>query len=186
MGNQWPAAEPVDLAASRLPPELSARGTRGRPANVSGMDDLVLANLDEIVTDDRPRNERAGRAADVIRQATQARWVGIYTVADTLVTNEGWSGPGAPAHPSFPTTEGLTGHAVRTGTIALSNDVARDPRYLTNQDDSGSELIVPIVLNGRLIGTLDVESGDLGAFDGAAVVEYERLAAALRPLWQRD
>jgi hypothetical protein len=31
-----------------------------------------------------------------------------------------------------------------------------------------------------------VESGTPGSFDGAAVVRYERMAAALRPLWQRD
>jgi putative methionine-R-sulfoxide reductase with GAF domain len=75
---------------------------------------------------------------------------------------------------------------VRTGSVALSNDVARDPRYLTNQDDSGSELIVPILAEGRVVGTLDVESSDVGAFDGAAVMRYERLAAALRPLWHQD
>ena len=150
------------------------------------MDESVLAQLDEIVTDGGPRRERAGRAADAIRRAARARWVGIYTVADAVVANEGWSGPGAPAHPSFPITAGLTSHAVRTGSVALSNDVARDPRYLTNQDDSGSELIVPIVLDGRVVGTLDVESDAPGSFDGAAVVRYERLAAALRPLWDRD
>jgi L-methionine (R)-S-oxide reductase len=151
------------------------------------MDESVLAHLHVTVTDDRPRRARASSAAEAIRQATpQARWVGIYTVADGLVANEGWSGPGAPAHPSFPITEGLTGHAVRTGSVALSNDVARDPRYLTNQEDSGSELIVPIVVEGRVVGTLDVESGELGSFDGAAVARYERLAAALRPLWHPD
>jgi GAF domain-containing protein len=150
------------------------------------MDESVLAHLDEIVTGDRPRRARAGSAADAIRRATQARWVGIYTVAEAVVCTEGWSGPGAPAHPSFPVTEGLTSHAVRTGSIALSNDVARDPRYLTNQEDSGSELIVPVLVAGRVVGTLDVESGALGSFDGAAVVRYERLAAALRPLWHRD
>jgi putative methionine-R-sulfoxide reductase with GAF domain len=75
---------------------------------------------------------------------------------------------------------------VRTGSVALSNDVARDPRYLTNQEDSDSELIVPILVDGGVVGTLDVESDGIGSFDGAAVVRYENLAAALRPLWHRD
>jgi L-methionine (R)-S-oxide reductase len=150
------------------------------------MDESLIADLDETVTADLPRSKRAGTAADAIRHRTDARWVGIYTIADELATNEGWSGPGAPAHPSFPVSEGLTAHAIRTGSIAVSNDVARDPRYLTNQDDSGSELIVPILVEGRVVGTLDVESDELGSFDGAAVVRYERLAAALHPLWRRD
>jgi putative methionine-R-sulfoxide reductase with GAF domain len=37
--------------------------------------------------------------------------------------------------------------------------------------------------DGRAIGTLDVESGSPGAFDGASIARYERLALALRPLW---
>lgn len=73
---------------------------------------------------------------------------------------------------------------MRTGSVALSNDVARDPRYLTNQDDSGSELIVPTLVDGRVVGTLDVESGRPGGFDGTAIARYEHLATALHPLWR--
>ena len=62
-----------------------------------------------------PRGERAHAAADLIREATAARWVGIYTVNDTTVSNDAWSGPGPPAFPSFPVTSGLTAHALRTG-----------------------------------------------------------------------
>jgi putative methionine-R-sulfoxide reductase with GAF domain len=67
--------------------------------------------------------------------------------------------------------------------IALSNDVARDPRYLTNQDDSGSELIVPIMMAASVVGTLDVESDVTGAFGAEVILQYETLARALPPLW---
>lgn len=147
------------------------------------MDRTVLVRLAEVVQSGQPRMSRARTAAELIRSATRARWVGIYTVADNTVTNEAWSGPAAPAHPTFPVTEGLTGHAVRTDSVALSNDVGRDPRYLTNQEDSGSELIVPVILAGKSVGTLDIESDTIGAFGGAEITQYEELAAALRPLW---
>jgi L-methionine (R)-S-oxide reductase len=149
------------------------------------MDDSVIAQLGVIAAREGSRGERAGRAADLVRRATGARWVGIYTVTGAVVTCDGWSGPGAPAYPSFGVTEGLTAHAVRTGALALSNDVSRDPRYLANQEDSGSELIVPILADGRVAGTLDVESDSSGAFGGSAILEYERLADAVRPLWDQ-
>jgi len=95
------------------------------------------------------------------------------------------SGPGAPAYPSFAVTTGLTADAVRTGAPALSNDVSRDPQYLANQSDSGSELIVPILADGRVAGTLDVESDRIGAFGGSSILDYERLAEALRPPWDQ-
>jgi len=143
----------------------------------------VLARLAEVVLSDQPRASRARAAAELIRGASGARWVGVYSAADDMVTNEAWSGPAAPAHPTFPVTEGLTGHAVRTNSVALSNDVGRDPRYLVNQDDSGSELIVPVIQAGRSVGTLDIESDTVGAFGGAEITQYEEAAAVLRPLW---
>jgi putative methionine-R-sulfoxide reductase with GAF domain len=74
---------------------------------------------------------------------------------------------------------------VRTGALALSNDVSRDPRYLANQEDSGSELIVPILAGARVAGTLDVESDRTGAFSGSSILDYERLAHAVRSLWDQ-
>jgi putative methionine-R-sulfoxide reductase with GAF domain len=147
------------------------------------MDDSVIAELGVISAGEGSREERAARAADLVCRATGARWVGIYTVTDAVVTCDGWSGPGAPAYPSFAVTEGLTAHAVHTGAPALSNDVSRDPRYLADQEDSGSELIVPILADGRVAGTLDVESDRTGAFGGSAILDYEHLADAVRPLW---
>ncbi len=129
------------------------------------------------------RSERAQAAADLIRHATVSRWIGIYTVTGTSVVNEAWSGPCPPAFPTFARERGLTAHALRARAAALSNDVANDRRYLANQDDSGSELILPVVREGRIVGTLDVESDEIGAFDGTLIAHYERCAEALSALW---
>jgi GAF domain-containing protein len=131
-----------------------------------------------------PRSERAQAAAELIRDCTPARWVGIYTVNDGTVTNDAWSGPGPPTFPTFARTNGLTAHALRARAIALSNNVAGDPRYLSNQADSGSELILPVLHQGRVVGTLDVESDEVGAFDGEQIAKYEILARALVALWK--
>lgn len=104
-------------------------------------------------------------------------------MTDSSVVNEAWSGPAAPAYPIFPRERGLTAHAVRTRAPALGNDVANDPRYLANQDDSGSELILPVVHGGQVVGTLDVESDEIGAFDGPSIAELEGCARTLAALW---
>ena len=143
-----------------------------------------MSDLAQVVHGDASRAARARVAAESIRRAAGARWVGIYSVTGEIVTNVGWSGPSAPAHPTFPVSEGLTCHAIAAGSIVLSNDVARDPRYLTNQDDTGSELIVPVLDEAAVVvGTLDVESADIGAFGGSQIVFYEQVARALRPIW---
>lgn len=146
------------------------------------MDELATL-LARTVRSPGSRAERALAAATVVRDRTAARWVGIYSVRDGLVVNEAWSGPAAPAHPTFAVTQGLTGHAVASGRVAVSNDVAHDPRYLTNQTDTGSELIVPVIRAGAVVGTLDVERDVVAGFDGDSIAAYERLAALLQPLW---
>lgn len=146
----------------------------------------IIDRLAEIVATNDPRPLRARHAADLIRAGTDARWVGIYTVADGMVSNEVWSGPAAPAHPTFPVSQGLTAHAIGSKSVAVSNDVAHDSRYLTNQDDTGSELILPISVGDVIVGTLDVESGAVGAFDDDAVRAFEKIAHALTPLWSHE
>lgn len=128
--------------------------------------------------------ERASRAADLIRIRTGRRWVGIYRVTDDEVRNLAWSGPGPPAYPNFPIDAGLTGAAIRLSGTVLANDVANDPRYLLNQESTGSELIVPVVLDGRIVGTLDVEDAATDAFDGDDQLRFERIAAALADLYR--
>jgi GAF domain-containing protein len=131
------------------------------------------------------RQQEAQRRADEIRGALGARWVGIYTVAGDVVRNDAWSGPAPPAHPVFAADEGLTAVAIRTRATVVSNDVQADPRYLTNQGDSGSELIVPVLLDGEVVGTLDVESDRTGAFDDELVRQCEQSAQSLARLWRR-
>jgi putative methionine-R-sulfoxide reductase with GAF domain len=127
---------------------------------------------------------RARRLAELIRSGTDRRWVGIYGVGDGEVRNLGWSGPAAPAYPNFPITDGLTGSAVLARASVLSNDVANDPRYLTNQESTGSEMIVPVLDGDAVVGTLDIEDERTGAFTADDQALFEDVAEALRALYR--
>jgi GAF domain-containing protein len=129
------------------------------------------------------RVERSQRIADLVRAATGRRWVGVYDVTPTEVVNLAWSGPGPPAHPRFPVERGLTAAAIATHETVVSNDVARDPRYLTALASTGSELIVPLIAGGRVVGTLDVEDERTDAFGDDDRRLFERVARELVPLY---
>ena len=105
----------------------------------------VLRGIDDALASDLGRAEKAVRAAALIRQAGSYRWVGLYAVTDREIAAVGWSGPGAPAHPRFPVTQGLSGAAVATGRAVVVNDVTTDPRYLPAFASTLSEAIVPVV-----------------------------------------
>ena len=91
----------------------------------------VLRSIEDALASDLGRAEKALQIAELVRRAGSYRWVGLYAVTDHEITAIGWSGPGAPAHPRFPVTQGLSGAAVATGRAVVVNDVTADPRYLT-------------------------------------------------------
>ena len=130
-----------------------------------------------------PRGERAQRIADLVRTATSRRWVGVYEVSPTEVINLAWSGPSPPAHLRFPAEQGLTGAAISARETVVSNDVARDPRYLTALVSTGSEMIVPILDGDRVVGTLDVEDETTDGFDDDDRRLFELVACEMGTLY---
>ena len=130
------------------------------------------------------RAERSQRIADLVRTATGRRWVGVYEVTSAEVVNLAWSGPAPPSHPRFPAEHGLTGAAIRARETVVSNDVAQDPRYLTALVSTGSELIVPIIVGNRVVGTLDVEDERNDAFGDDDRRLFERIAGQIQPLYE--
>src|ERR1700735_1114300 len=67
-------------------------------------------------------------------------------------------------HWRIPVAEGIIGSAAATGQPIRVGDVRKDPRYLNALDGVRSELAVPLILGGRVIGVLDVESNELDYF----------------------
>src|SRR5919109_1862192 len=155
-------------------------------ARVAGMDwPTALRGIQAALASDLGRAEKAVRVAALIRQAGSYRWVGLYAVEDQQITAIGWNGPGPPAHPRFPVTQGLSGAAVATRQAVVVNDVSADPRYLTAFASTLSEAIVPVLdpATGTVLGTLDVESAERDAFTAADRRALERCAAALTGLF---
>jgi GAF domain-containing protein len=145
----------------------------------------VLGGIEEVLAGDQGRVEKAIRIAELVRQAGGYRWVGLYEVTGQEIAVIGWSGPGAPAHPRFPVTQGLSGAAVAARRAVVVNDVTADPRYLTALSSTLSEAIVPVVDpgTGAVVGTLDVESGVRDAFTDADRQALERIATVSRGLF---
>jgi putative methionine-R-sulfoxide reductase with GAF domain len=111
--------------------------------------------------------------------------VGIYDVRDDTVSITAWSGPGAPAYPSFPIVHGLTGSAISQKATVLVNDASVDARYLTAFGSTRSEIIIPVIApaDGNVVGTIDVESEMTGAFSPKDQEMLEECARAILPLW---
>lgn len=60
--------------------------------------------------------------------------------------------------------EGITGQVAETGRPLYVGDVSQDPNYIAINPQIKSELCVPLLINGNVIGVLDVESRELDRF----------------------
>jgi sigma-B regulation protein RsbU (phosphoserine phosphatase) len=64
----------------------------------------------------------------------------------------------------LPLGEGITGIAASTRQPVLVTDVRSDPRYLSALDAVQSELAVPMLARGKLVGVIDLQSTRLNAY----------------------
>ncbi|MBL8165725.1 MAG: PAS domain S-box protein, partial [Anaerolineae bacterium] len=62
------------------------------------------------------------------------------------------------AEPVIPITQGITGRVARTGEMVYLTDVRKDPDFISEIDNITSAIYAPLVVNQRVIGTLNVES----------------------------
>jgi sigma-B regulation protein RsbU (phosphoserine phosphatase) len=76
-------------------------------------------------------------------------------------------------------TEGLVGAAATSRQPVVVPDVTTDPRYLMVNPETRSELAIPMIYKGKVIGVLDLESPQLNYFTEDHVQTLSILAANL-------
>jgi len=75
--------------------------------------------------------------------------------------------------------EGIVGRAAQTRRSVLVNDVGSDPTYIPSLASIRSELAVPLIFKGRLIGVIDLESVQPDYFNDSHVSLLELLASRM-------
>jgi putative methionine-R-sulfoxide reductase with GAF domain len=150
-------------------------------------DSPLFQDLGKTVSSAAPRMQKLQRIAALIRESGGYRWVGLYEIDRQAgeVINLVWDGPGAPEYPRFPIGKGLTTSAIQERRLINVGDVAADPRYLTAFGSTRSEIIVPIfdAPQVEVVGTIDVESEQLNAFDRDTEKVLVACADVIALLW---
>lgn len=92
-------------------------------------------------------------------------WVGFYL----LKNKELILGPfqGKPACIRIPVGKGVCGTAVAQAKTQLVPDVHAFPGHIACDSESNSEIVIPIFVNNRIVGVLDIDSPVYNRFDQA-------------------
>jgi L-methionine (R)-S-oxide reductase len=130
----------------------------------SALEGLVSGETDSIAN-------MANASALIFETLSDVNWVGFYrNVGGELVL-----GPfqGRPACIRMSFDEGVCGAAAKTRQVQRVEDVHAFPGHIACDSASNSEIVVPLIREGELLGVLDIDSPKTGRFteeDEAGVV----------------
>ncbi len=142
----------------------------------------TVSRVAESITSTLNLDEVLGRTVELISEAFDYYHTAIMLVddeADELFFGAHAGGTTEHVPPDFRQRlgEGMVGWAASSGEIALANDVTREPRYVEAfLTETKSELDIPLKYRDEVIGVLDLQSRQLGAFDEHDVMAMEALA----------
>ncbi len=134
----------------------------------------LAAQLASLIAGEPDRIANAANMAALLYHGLpDLNWAGFYFAqGGELVL-----GPfqGQPACVRIPWGNGVCGAAAARGETVLVPDVHEFPGHIACDPVSQSELVVPLIENGRVIGVLDLDSPRLGRFDDDDKTGCERL-----------
>lgn len=114
--------------------------------------------------------------AAVLTEAFGHWWTGFYLRDGNTLVLGPFQGPLACTRiPVEPVPRGVCGAAAAQQKTQLVPDVEKFPGHIACSAASKSEIVVPLVVNGRTELVLDVDSAHLDAFDSTDQLYLERL-----------
>jgi len=139
--------------------------------------DLLESQAAALLRDEADALASAANFVALLYNALEdVNWLGIYVLrGDELVL-----GPfqGQPACVHIAVGSGVCGTAAATLETQRVDDVHAFPGHIVCDAASRSEIVVPLVIDGALVGVLDIDSPSLERFSADDQAGIERLCAA--------
>jgi L-methionine (R)-S-oxide reductase len=126
--------------------------------------DLLIKQLKALVEDEKNAIANFSNASALLNQfLDRVNWVGFYLMEDGELV----LGPfqGLPACVRIPLGKGVCGTAASKQETLRVEDVHAFPGHIACDAASQSEIVVPIVKDGTVIGVLDIDSPEKNRFD---------------------
>ena len=125
----------------------------------------------------------ANAAALLFAELEDLNWAGFYLLEGRKLV----LGPfqGKPACIEIADGKGVCGTAVQTGKTQLVPDVHLFPGHIACDSASNSEIVVPLRVNGAIVGVLDIDSPWPGRFTAEDQAGLEAAAEILSQILAR-
>lgn len=138
----------------------------------------LAGQLDALLTGEKNRYANLSNASALLNQFfDRINWVGFYLLDDEELV----LGPfqGLPACIRIPLGRGVCGTAANKQQSIIVEDVNAFPGHIACDAASQSEIVVPLVNEGTLLGVLDIDSPELNRFTEDDRIGLERVVQVL-------
>jgi GAF domain-containing protein len=145
----------------------------------------VISRIEEVRNEITLLDQSSPTASELMKGVCQVlhermlkyNWVGFYMLepgARPPILVLGDFGGAMTPHTRIPLNQGICGAAASSGKTIIVDDVSKDPRYLACSLETKSEIVVPIFVQGKVAGELDIDSHFPAAFgaEDQTLVQY--------------
>jgi L-methionine (R)-S-oxide reductase len=141
--------------------------------------ELVKKQLTALLDGEKNQIANLSNASALLNQfLNRINWVGFYLMDEN---NELVLGPfqGLPACVRIPLGKGVCGTSAKTRETIRVEDVHQFPGHIACDAASNSEIVIPLIKDGNLLGVLDIDSPEKNRFDELDQEQLEELTAIL-------
>lgn len=126
----------------------------------------LLPQIESLVHGEKDLTANLANIAAALRQTMNFFWVGFYLVKENQLVLGPFQGPIACTRIDF--GRGVCGTSWKEMKVIRVDDVEKFPGHIACSSDSKSEIVLPVMKDGKVIMVLDVDSdrlNDFGASD---------------------
>jgi GAF domain-containing protein len=135
---------------------------------------LLLSQVKAIVKDESDPVANMANVAALIQETFNFWWTGFYRVIGEQLVLGPFQGPVACTRIGF--GKGVCGTSWKEKKTIVVEDVEQFPDHIACSSESKSEIVVPLMKEGEVIGVLDIDSERLATFDAVDKEWLEQIA----------
>ena len=140
--------------------------------------DLLIKQLTALIEDEKNAIANLSNASALLNQfLDRVNWTGFYLMEEGELV----LGPfqGLPACVRIPLGKGVCGTAASKKETVRVEDVHSFPGHIACDAASQSEIVVPMIKDGKLLGVLDIDSPEKNRFDELDQQKLEQFVKVL-------
>lgn len=142
----------------------------------------LLPQIEAVIDGEPDIIANMANVASMIQETFQFWWTGFYRVIDNQLVLGPFQGPMACTRIKY--GKGVCGTAWKEAQTIIVKDVDQFPGHIACSSASRSEIVVPLKVNGEVVGVLDIDSEKLSNFDSTDQKWLEKVAVLLSAVYK--